>query len=59
MAALPTTGIPAVDRELERRGPFPSAEAAEAAANRLLSVWRALQPGSSVDERSQRRTQRG
>ena len=53
MTQLPVTGIELVDRELKRRGPFPSAEAAEAMAARLLAVWRALQPSSSgldVDE---------
>jgi hypothetical protein len=56
----PLTGIPAIDAELERRGPFADSEAAE--ANRLLSVWRALYPSSSEvmrDEPSQRRIQRG
>ena len=46
MAAPVTTGIEAVDRELERRGAFPDAETAEAVASRLLAVWRAMQPGS-------------
>jgi hypothetical protein len=47
MTALPTTGIPAVDAELERRGPFANANEAEAAAAKLLAVWRALYPSSS------------
>jgi hypothetical protein len=38
------TGVEAVDRELERREPFPDAETAEATANRLLATWRAMQP---------------
>ena len=47
MAAPVTTGVEAVDRELERRGPFADAETAEAMANRLLGVWRAMQPGAN------------
>ena len=30
-------------REIRRHGPFPSADAAEAMAAKLLAVWRALQ----------------
>jgi hypothetical protein len=60
MSILPSTGIEAVDRELERRAPFASSEAAEAVAAQLLRVWRALQPGSedAIVLRSRRRKQR-
>jgi hypothetical protein len=61
MAAPLTTGIPAVDAELERRGPFADAAEAEAVAAKLLTVWRALYPSSSgvvLHEPSQRRQQR-
>jgi hypothetical protein len=54
----PTTGIPVVDAELERRGPFANVNEAEATVAKLLAIWRALQPGSSEvmrDEPSQRR----
>jgi len=43
MTAPPITSIEPVDRELKRREPFPSAEAAETMAARLLAVWRMLQ----------------
>jgi hypothetical protein len=41
MTALPTTGIPVIDRELEQHK-FADADEAEAAVARLLAVWRAL-----------------
>jgi len=47
---IPITGVELVDRELKRHEPFPSVEAAEAMAARLLAVWRALQPSSGVDD---------
>jgi hypothetical protein len=48
MSTLPVTGVAPVDAELQRCAPFPSEEAAENMAARLLSIWRALQP-TSVD----------
>jgi hypothetical protein len=46
MVATPITGVEAVDRELRRRK-FTDAETAEAVANQLLAVWKAMQPGSN------------
>jgi hypothetical protein len=46
MTAAPITGIEPVDRELRRRK-FTDAETAEATANKLLAIWRALQVGSN------------
>jgi hypothetical protein len=43
------TGIEAVDRELARRRPFPSAEAEEITAARLMARWRTLTTPSSSD----------
>jgi hypothetical protein len=53
----PTTGIPAVDQELERRAPFTDVAEAEAVAAKLLAVWRALYPSSGgvVLDRQRRR----
>ena len=48
MTALPITGIDSGDRELKRCEPFPSAEAAEAIATRLLAIWHTLQPSSGA-----------
>jgi len=44
-------------RELERRGPFPDAEAAEAMAMQLLNVLRVLAPydGQAAPDRKQQR----
>jgi hypothetical protein len=60
MTAPLTTGIPAIDAELERRGPFDDANEAEIMVAKLLAVWRALYPSSSEvmrDEPSQRERQ--
>ena len=58
MTALPHTGIELVDRELERRGPFSSPEAAQALAAQLLSVWNVLRPCSDVDDTVTLKSQR-
>jgi hypothetical protein len=60
MAAPLTTGIPAIDHELERRAPFTDVAKAEAVAAKLLTVWRTLYPSLSevmLDEPSQRERQ--
>ena len=57
-APAPTTGIEVIDAELRRHAPFDSVEAGEALANRLLAVWRTLQPcsdGPDADRKRQRR----
>ena len=43
MIALPEP----VARELERREPFPNAEAKEATTVRLLQLWHAMQPSGT------------
>jgi len=60
MTAPLTTGIPAIDAELERRGPFDDANEAEIMVAKLLAVWRTLYPSLSevmLDEPSQRERQ--
>jgi len=59
MITLTSTGVTAVDRELERRAPFPSIEAREIATAELLAVWRTLAPYSDgLDTALDRRQQR-
>jgi len=64
MIVAPITGIEQVDRELARRAPFASAEAAEETAARLLQVWHALQPSGTegaydlIGRRYRRRAER-
>jgi hypothetical protein len=47
MTALPLTGIPVIDRELEQHE-FANADEAEAAAAKLLAVWRMLHSASDA-----------
>jgi hypothetical protein len=57
MTALPITGIPVVDAELERRE-FTNADEAEAMAAKLLAVWHMLRSGSEEDTAVVRRQRR-